>query len=113
MSTGASEAASTPYNRVVDPLLPTAGTDAVIKRKLTAGLSPAHLEVRDDSHLHAGHPGARGGGGHYSVVVVAVAFEGMGRLERHRLVYSLLDEEMQCTIHALALRTLTPAEWTG
>ncbi len=97
----------------MDPLLPTAGTDAVIKRTLTAGLSPAHLEVRDDSHLHAGHPGARGGGGHYSVVVVAAAFEGMGRLERHRLVYSLLDGEMQRTIHALALRTLTPVEWSG
>jgi len=91
--------------------MPTAGTDAVIERKLTAGLSPVHLAVRDDSHLHAGHAGARGGGGHYSVVVVAAAFEGMGRLERHRLVYSLLGDEMKSTIHALALRTLTPGEW--
>lgn len=91
--------------------MPTAGTDAVIERKLIAGLSPAHLEVRDDSHLHAGHAGARGGGGHYSVVVVAAAFEGMGRLERHRLVYSLLGDEMNSTIHALALRTLAPDEW--
>lgn len=91
--------------------MPTAGTDAVIESKLQAALSPVHLEVRDDSHLHAGHPGARGGGGHYSVVVVAAAFEGMGRLERHRLVYSLLGEEMKRTIHALSLRTLTPGEW--
>ena len=93
--------------------MPTAGTDAVIERKLTAGLSPLHLAVRDDSHLHAGHAGARGGGGHYSVVVVAAAFEGMGRLERHRLVYSLLGNEMKSTIHALALRTFTPDEWRG
>jgi len=93
--------------------MPTAGTDAVIERKLTAGLSPLHLSVRDDSHLHAGHAGARGGGGHYSVVVVAAAFEGMGRLERHRLVYSLLGDEMKSTIHALALKTLAPDEWSG
>ena len=93
--------------------MPTAGTDAVIERKLTAGLSPVHLEVRDDSHLHAGHAGAREGGGHYSVVVVAATFEGMGRLERHRLVYSLLGDEMKNTIHALALKTFAPGEWSG
>ena len=48
-----------------------------------------------------------------SVVVVATAFEGMGRLERHRLVYSLLGDEMKSTIHALALKTLAPDEWSG
>jgi len=93
--------------------MPTTGTAAVIERRLTAALSPQHLEVRDDSRLHSGHPGARAGGGHYSVVVVAAAFEGMGLLERHRLVYSLLEEEMKLTIHALALRTLAPGEWRG
>jgi BolA protein len=93
--------------------MPTAGTAAVIERRLTAALSPQHLEVHDDSRLHAGHPGARAGGGHFSVVVVAAAFEGMGLLERHRLVYSLLEEEMKHAIHALALRTLAPGEWRG
>jgi BolA protein len=104
---------STPYNRPGGPIVPGAGTDAVIERRLRESLAPLHLEVRDDSGLHAGHPGARGGGGHYSVVVVAAAFEGMERVERHRLVYSLLVDQMQGAIHALALRALTPAEWDG
>ncbi len=84
----------------------------LIRRKLAAGLHPVHLEIVDESHLHAGHAGAREGGGHYRVTVVAPEFEGLGPLARHRLVYKLLGSEMKTSIHALALRTITPDEWT-
>ena len=92
--------------------MPEPGVSTTIEHKLTARLSPSHLEVIDDSALHAGHAGARSGGGHYRVTVVSAAFEGLARLERHRLVYAILSEEMQGSIHALALGTYTPAEWT-
>lgn len=85
----------------------------VIRGKLAAGLHPVHLEIIDESLLHAGHAGAVAGGGHYRVTVVAPAFDGLEQLARHRLVYRLLGSEMKSGIHALALRTLTPAEWAG
>ena len=53
------------------------------------------------------------GGGHYRVLVVAAVFEGRGRVERHRLVYTLLADLMPGTIHALALRALSPTEWSA
>jgi BolA protein len=86
-------------------------TAATIARRLRARLAPSHLQVVDESDLHAGHPGARAGGGHYRVTIVAAAFEGLARLERHRLVYEILNREMQGAIHALGLKTLTPREW--
>jgi BolA protein len=92
--------------------MPGPEVSTTIERKLAARLVPTHLEVIDDSALHAGHPGARAGGGHYRVTVVSAAFEGLARLARHRLVYAILAEEMQGAIHALALGAYTPAEWT-
>jgi BolA protein len=77
--------------------------------KLTRALAPVELEIGDDSELHRGHKGASGGG-HYSVRIVAEAFEGRSLVARHRLVYEALAEEMKGDVHALALRTLTPAE---
>ena len=93
--------------------MPNQGTAGTIERKLTERLSPLHLEVIDESHLHAGHAGARAGGGHYRVTVVAAGFEGVARLERHRRVYAILDAEMKGAIHALALRTIAPSEWSS
>ncbi len=84
-----------------------------IERLLRARLEPAYIELRDDSAKHAGHAGATSGGGHYTVVVVSEAFEALSRLERHRLVYAALNGMVGAEIHALALRTIAPSEWSG
>lgn len=73
-------------------------------------LQPAALEVRDDSHRHAGHEGARDGRGHFAVDIVSEAFAGLAPLARHRRVYSALGDMMQTDIHALSVRARTPAE---
>jgi BolA protein len=82
-----------------------------IETTLRAALQPTHLAVEDESALHAGHAGAASGGGHFRVVIVAEAFSGLDRIARQRAVYAALGEAMRSTIHALALRTLTPDEW--
>ncbi|HMM66768.1 MAG TPA: BolA family protein [Dokdonella sp.] len=76
---------------------------AAIRARLESRLAPTELEVRDDSHLHAGHAGARDGRGHFSVRIVSRAFEGMAPLARHRAVYAALGELMQTDIHALSI----------
>lgn len=81
-----------------------------IRARLTAALAPTELAIVDDSALHAGHPGARGGGGHYRVRVVSPLFKDVPRVARHRLVYDALAEMMQREIHALALTPLAPGE---
>ncbi|HEV3174609.1 MAG TPA: BolA family protein [Stellaceae bacterium] len=82
-----------------------------IREKLTSALNPTRLEVVDESHRHAGHAGARPGGEtHFHVEVVAAAFQGKSRIERQRLVYSALKEEMSEQIHALSLVTRAPGE---
>ncbi len=82
-----------------------------MENKLSKELTPARLEIEDDSARHHGHAGARPEGeSHFNVTVVSAKFEGMSRIERQRLVYRLLAEEMKTDIHALALTTLTPAE---
>jgi len=84
---------------------------ARIQRKLEAGLSPSRLDLIDESSQHAGHAGARPGGeSHFRVTVVSAAFEGRSRVDRQRLVYGLLGEELAGPVHALALVTLTPDE---
>lgn len=80
-----------------------------VEAALSAALAPHALEVTDDSHLHAGHAGAREGR-HFSVRVVSERFEGLGRLARHRLVYDALAQWMPHGIHALAITALTPSE---
>lgn len=85
-----------------------------IEEKLTRALSPSRLEVVDDSHRHAGHAGAHPEGeSHFTVTVVAGVFDGKSRVERQRMVYGALAEEMAGRIHALALKTLTPGEDKG
>jgi BolA protein len=82
-----------------------------IETKLQAAFAPLALEVRDDSQRHRGHAGWREGGEtHFHVTLVSRAFEGLGRVERHRLVNSLLAEELAGRVHALSLRLLTPQE---
>jgi BolA family transcriptional regulator, general stress-responsive regulator len=82
-----------------------------IRDKLTSALNPTTLEIVDESYRHAGHAGARPGGEtHFRVEVVAAVFQGKSRLERQRLVYAALKEEMSQQIHALSLVTRAPGE---
>jgi len=82
-----------------------------MRDKLTSELNPTKLEIVDESHRHAGHAGAHPSGEtHFRVEVVAAIFQGKSRLERQRLVYAALKEEMSQQIHALSLVTLAPGE---
>ncbi len=82
-----------------------------IQQKLTERLAPARLDITDESHLHAGHVGARAEGeSHFRVEILSATFEGMNRVARQRLVYDILRDELAAGLHALALKTLTPGE---
>ena len=81
-----------------------------IRERLTASLTPEQLEISDDSHLHVGHAGARGGAGHFTVRIVAQAFKDKPLLERHRMIYDLLHDMMQSEIHALSIQARSPDE---
>jgi BolA family transcriptional regulator, general stress-responsive regulator len=61
------------------------------------------LKIDDESHLHAGHAGAEGGAGHYRIFVKSSAFNGLPRVQQHRLVYDALSAWMPHEIHALAI----------
>lgn len=83
--------------------------DKVLKEKLDA----LHVGIIDDSDLHRGHKAA-GGGGHYSVTVVSPRFEDVELIDRVRMVYGALDQEINGTpklIHALQIKTYTPEQW--
>ena len=80
-----------------------------IERALREALAPQRLVVQDDSHLHAGHAGAREGR-HFSVEISAEAFRGQSRLRRHRLVYDAVASLMAQGIHALAIDARVPDE---
>jgi len=80
-----------------------------IQAELTAALLPASLEVQDDSHLHAGHAGAREGR-HFSVRIVSERFNGLSRVARHRLVYAALQALIPRGIHALAIDAKAPGD---
>ena len=84
-----------------------------IEARLRAELAASHVEVEDESHLHAGHAGAASGGGHFRATIVSERFAGLSRVARQRLVYDALAAEMRTEIHALAMRTFTPQEWEG
>jgi BolA protein len=78
---------------------------------LRLAFDPSHMEVIDESAQHAGHAHARPGGEtHFRVRVVAQAFRGKSRLERHRLVNGALAEEFARGLHALAIEARAPDE---
>jgi BolA protein len=82
-----------------------------IAANLTRAFAPSALQVLDESHLHAGHAGSRPGGAtHFRINVVASAFAGKGRLERHRMIYAALADEIADGVHALALQARAPGE---
>lgn len=86
-------------------------TADLIAKKLTEALVPESLKVVDESHQHEGHAGHRPGGEtHYGVYIVAEAFAGKSRVERHRMVNAILAEELKGSVHALAIHAQAPGE---
>ena len=83
-----------------------------IHARLQAALAPSALQVTDDSHLHAGHAGAREGR-HFSVALTSACFTGLSRVARHRLVYSSLGPLAEQGVHALAIVARAPNEAPG
>ena len=82
-----------------------------ISKKLAAAFPESLVEIKDESHLHAGHAGAREGGeSHFRVAIISDKFEGMNRVARQRLVNATLKAELDGPVHALAMTTLTPDE---
>ena len=84
----------------------------LIKDKLTAALNPIHLEISDNSVQHAGHAGTEKDKAHCTITIVSAIFIGKTLIQRHRLVYAVLDELMKTSIHALSINALTPDEFT-
>ncbi len=78
-----------------------------IESKLQQTLTPSHLEIVNESHMHSG-PATES---HFKVVIASDSFDGLRLVQRHQKVYGLLSEEMAGEVHALALHTYTPAEW--
>jgi BolA protein len=79
-------------------------------RARLAVLNPTVLEIIDESHKHAGHAGARDGGGHYVLNIVSAQFSGKNTVARHRMIYSALGELMKREIHALTILARAPDE---
>lgn len=79
-------------------------------QELLQSLAPTSIEITDDSALHAGHVGARDGGGHYRLTIVSAQFSGRKTMERHRMVHAALAELMPARIHALSIVARSPEE---
>ena len=88
-------------------------TSEIITEKLTEAFTPASLRVEDESHQHEGHAGHRPGGQtHFRVYIVAEAFRGKSRIERHRMINATLSRELEGGVHALAIHANAPGEAT-
>jgi BolA family transcriptional regulator, general stress-responsive regulator len=86
-------------------------TQDVITEKLRKAFTPVSLRVEDESHQHAGHAGHRPGGEtHFRLYIVAEAFSGKSRLERHRMINAALAGELSGGVHALAIHAAAPGE---
>lgn len=81
-----------------------------IRQYLQESLGPQELLIKDQSQLHIGHEGARDGKGHYDLLVVSQAFEGVSRVQRHRMVYDALRDLLESDIHALRISAYAPSE---
>lgn len=89
-------------------------TIANIKNTLQEKIGATVVEIEDRSDLHKHHQGrmnAPVGSGHYDAIVVSESFAGKTMMQQHRIVYAALADQMQTTIHALALKTYTPEQW--
>ncbi|XP_012673456.1 bolA-like protein 1 [Clupea harengus] len=87
---------------------PTRPVETSIRTKLTDALQPTHMEVLNESHMHAVPPGSES---HFRVLVVSERFEGQSLLQRHRLVNEALRDELSSRVHALAIQAKTPQQW--
>jgi len=81
-----------------------------IRTLLEAEFSPQQLEITDESHKHAGHAGAKDGGGHFIVFIVSQHFDGKSRIQRHRMVNEATKDLFPKAIHALSIQAKTPQE---
>ena len=81
-----------------------------IRTKLTNALNPDLLDIIDQSAQHAGHEGAASGGGHYTIHIVSDKFEGKSLIQRHRMIYDVMGDDMEHEIHALSIKSQTPEE---
>lgn len=88
----------------------TAERVAAIEQLLASAFAPDELRVKDQSHLHAGHAGAKEGKGHFDVRIVSEKFTGCSRLSRHRMVYDALGSYMGSDIHALTINAISPSD---
>ena len=86
------------------------GRVQLIEERLTRRLQPSELRIKDQSHLHAGHEGARDGRGHFDIVIVSELFADVNLLQRHMMVYDALGDLMKSDIHAVRIRALTQSE---
>lgn len=86
----------------------SAETAALLRERLSV-LDPQSLAIEDESHLHAGHAGAKEGG-HYKITIVATAFAGQNTIKRHRLIHTAVGDLMRGRIHALSIRAFSPDE---
>lgn len=83
---------------------------ATLEQRLTATLSPSHLEVINESHMHNVPINSET---HFKVVIVTAAFEGERKVRRHQRIYQLAEDLLAGELHALALHTYTPDEWVS
>ena len=88
----------------------TATREDKIRQYLQERLDPQELLIKDQSQLHIGHEGAREGKGHFDLVLVSQAFEGLNRVQRHRMVYDALSDLLESDIHALRISAFAPSE---
>lgn len=85
----------------------------IISAKLEKGLRPTVLKILNQSHLHKGHAGDNGSGeSHFLVEVVSDSFCDLSRIARQRMIYELLQDELQGSLHALSIKAFTPNEYT-
>ena len=88
--------------------------EQTIREKLTGAFSPEKLDVRNDSHRHAGHDSSPGTGmSHFHITIISAKFEGVSRIERHRLVNQALSTELAGPVHALSIKAMTVEESRG
>lgn len=89
---------------------PNRPVEGAIRTKLTQALEPEHLEVHNESHMHAVPPGSES---HFRVLVVSPCFDGLSLIKRHRLVNEALREELSGCVHALSIQAKTPQQWAS
>lgn len=82
--------------------------------RLKQAFNPSFLELKDESLHHSKHPQSKGhGGGHYQLIIVSEHFKNISLIERHRMIYSVLKDEMISNIHALSIKAFLPDEFNN